>query len=332
MYFFLLRVTHLLPGWASNPIGHGLRRGLCGAGGARLFFGCLARFFFAVGAPLPGAGPVRRNPMGRGPASRGARLFFCCGCAARFFFCCGCAAGSLTHLLPGWASGIQLAMVAVGACAGPGGGRVYFFAAGARRGFFFAVGARQARSLTCCRGGPRESNWAWSPYRGLCGAGGGGGGRVYFFAAGARQLWGGAFIFLLRVRVAFIFLLRVRELTHSLTRCPESTNSKKAHTQKKKHGFQTRRPAQPNTNPQAPPRVGDQKSGRRGRKMSQTRPQAKAPRLTGGGAKRAQARDHKCQAADQAKATLAAAEGDEGRRSQICLCVIEMGKMGATVE
>ena len=238
IFFFLLRVTHLLPGWASNPIGHGLRRGLCGAGGARLFFGCLARFFFAVGAPLPGAGPVRRNPMGRGPASRGARLFFCCGCAARFFFCCGCAAGSLTHLLPGWASGIQLAMVAVGACAGPGGGRVYFFAAGARRGFFFAVGARPRLAHSLAAGVGLGNPIGHGLRIGACAGPGGGGGcgcRVYFFAAGARQLWGGAFIFLLRVRVAFIFLLRVRELTHSLTRCPESTNSKKAHTTKKKN-------------------------------------------------------------------------------------------------
>ena len=351
-FFFLLwvrgRFAHSLAAGVGlgNPIGHGLRRGL-----SIFLLRVRGAFFFCCGCSLARGWAGQAESNGAWPASRGARLFFCCGCAARFFFCCGCAAGSLTHLLPGWASGIQLAMVCVGACqffccgcaarffllwvlpcpglgrsggiqwgvGRPAGGRVYFFAAGARRVFFFAVGARQVRSLTCCRGGPRESNWAWSPYRGLCGAGGGarlffccgcaarfvfccgcargsagqaecngawagqpGGafifllrvrGAFFFFAVGARQvrsltccrqppsihcrkasrvrgafffllrvreLWGGAFIFLLRVRGAFIFLLRVRSLTHSLTRCPppgEHQQQKSTHN-KKKHGFQ----------------------------------------------------------------------------------------------
>ena len=264
-FFFLLwvrgRFAHSLAAGVGlgNPIGHGLRRGLCRAGGARLFFccGCSARFFFLLWVrPCPGLG--RRNAMGRGPA-----LFFCCGCAARFFF---------------------------------------------------VVGARQVRSLTCCRGGTRESNWPWSPYTGLVRGGRGGG--AFIFCCGcalargsagqaeSNGAWagqpGGALIFLLWVRGAFFFLLWVRgrfahslaagrlrastaerhpgsvarfffccgcassggarlffccgcaarlffccgcasSLTHSLAaRRPESTNSQKAHTTKKKHGFRVR--------------------------------------------------------------------------------------------
>ena len=235
-FFFLLwvrgRFAHSLAAGVGlgNPIGHGLRRGL-----SIFLLRVRGAFFFAVGAPLPGAEPVRRNPMGRGPASRGARLFFCCGCAARFFllwvrgrfahslaagvglgnpighglrrglcgaggarlfFCCGCAARFFFAVgapLPG---ARPVRRNPMGRRPASRGARL-FFCCGCAARFFFAVGARQVRSLTCCRGGPRESNWAWSPYRGLCGAGGGGG-RVYFFAAGARRVF-----FLLWVRGRF---------------------------------------------------------------------------------------------------------------------------------
>ena len=93
---------------------------------------------------------------------------------------------------------------------GGGGARLDFCCGCAARFFFFAVGA----PLPGPTHSQAESN----------------GGCVYFFAAGARRVF---------------FLLWVRgSLTHSLAaRRPESTNSKKAHTTKNKHGFRVLPPA-----------------------------------------------------------------------------------------
>ena len=186
-------------------------RGRRGGGGRVYFFccGCAARFFFCCGCALARAWAGQAESNGAWADQQGARLFFCCGCAARFFFCCGCAAGSLTHLLPGRASGIQL-----GACAGPagGGGGAFRFLLWVRGAFFFFL-----LWVRPCPGPPTVR----------------------------RNPMGGAFIFLLRVRGAFFFLLWVRgSLTHSLAaRRPESTNSKKAHTTRNKHGFRVLPPA-----------------------------------------------------------------------------------------
>ena len=134
-FFFLLwvrgRFAHSLAAGVGlgNPIGHGRRRGLCGAGGGRVYFFAAGarRVFFLLWvrgrlAHSLAAGAGLGNPIGHGlrigacagpgggggaafifllrvrGSSGGARLFFCCGCASRLFFCCGCAS-SLTHSL-----------------------------------------------------------------------------------------------------------------------------------------------------------------------------------------------------------------------------------------
>ena len=212
-----------------NPIGHGLRRGLCGAGEGAFIFLLRVRgaFFFCCGCALARGWAGQAESNGAWAGQPGGAFIFLLRVRGPFFFCCGCAVGSLTHLLPGWASGIQLAMVAVGACAGLGG-RVYFFAVGVRR-FFFLLWVRP------CPGLGRSGGIQW-------GVGRPAGGRVYFFAVGARRVFfccgcaagslthllpgrasgiqlamvsvyrglcgaggGGAFIFLLRVRGAFFF-------------------------------------------------------------------------------------------------------------------------------
>ena len=219
--FFCLRgrFAHSLAAGAGlgNPI-----RGLCGAGAGGGAFIFLLRvhgafFFFAVGAPLPGPGPVRRNPMGRGPASRGRVYFF-----AAFFFLLW-VRGRFAHSL---AAGAGRGNPIRGLCGPGGGGRVYFFAVGARRVFFFCCGCALARAWA----GQAESNGAWAGQQGARLFFAAGARRVSFFACAAGSLThllpgrasgiqlgacagrggGGAFIFLLWVRGAFFFLLWVR--------------------------------------------------------------------------------------------------------------------------
>ena len=84
---------------------------------------------------------------------RGGAFIFLLRVRGAFFFCCGCA------LARGWAGQAE----SNGAWPGQPGGAFIFLLRVRGAFFFFAVGARQVRSLTCCRGGPRESNWPWSP-------------------------------------------------------------------------------------------------------------------------------------------------------------------------
>ena len=98
-----------------------------------MFHGSLIRV--PLGARGWGWGSAESSTMARGPASRGARFCFCCGCAAPFFFfcfCCGCAASSLTQLL---LAASEHPLQKDIQCPG----RVFVFAAGAR-----------AHSLTRC--------------------------------------------------------------------------------------------------------------------------------------------------------------------------------------
>ena len=194
------------------------------AGGRVYFFATGARrFFFAVGAPLPGAGQVRRNPMGRGPASRGLRFFAagCCRCAALFFLLR--VRGKFTHSLaagrlrastaerhPG--SAARLFFFCCG-CASSGGARLFFCCGcAARLFFFFAAGAR--RVFFCC--GCAASSLTHSLpaasehplQKDIQGPR-----RVYFVAAGARA----------------------HSLTHSLPAARRAPTAKK-HTQKKNTG------------------------------------------------------------------------------------------------
>ena len=154
--FFLLwvrgRFAHSLAAEAGlgNPIGHGLRIGACaGPGGGAFIFLLRVRgaFFFLLWV-RPGLGRSGGMQWGVGRPAGGRVYFFAAGARRVFFFCCGCAAGSLTHLLPAASEhplqkGIQgpwrVFFFAAGARAL--GGRVYFFAAGARRVYFFAAGA-----------------------------------------------------------------------------------------------------------------------------------------------------------------------------------------------
>ena len=250
-----------------NPIGHGLRKGLCGAGGGGVY--CFAAGLVAV-AWAAGVGlgnpieywpyGVRRGLCGTGP---GGAFIFLLRVRGGFF---------LLWVRPcpglGRSGGIQWGV------GRPAGGCV-FFAAGCCRCaalFFFGCGCA-ASSLTHLL--PAASEHPLQ--KGIQGPR-----RVYFFLLRVRELWGGAFIFLLRVcgafvfflllvrgafffavgarqvhsltrcrpppsihcrktsrvRGAFILLLRVRELTHSLTRCPPpGEHQQQKSTHKKKHGF-----------------------------------------------------------------------------------------------
>ena len=94
---------------------------------------------------------------------RGARLFFCCGCAARFF-CCGCAAGSLTHLLPA-ASEHPLQKGIPGpwrvffccGCASSGGARL-FFCCGCAARLFFCCGCVSSLTHSLAARRPESTN------------------------------------------------------------------------------------------------------------------------------------------------------------------------------
>ena len=108
------------------------------------------------------------------------------------------------------------------------GARLFFCCGCAARFFFFAVGARQVRSLTCCRPPPsihcRKASRVRGAFFFCCGCASSGGARLFFCCGCAARL--------------FFCCGCASSLTHSLAaRRPESTNSKKAHTTKKKHGF-----------------------------------------------------------------------------------------------
>ena len=244
-FFFLLwvrgRFAHSLAAGAGlgNPIGHGLRIGACagpgGGGGGAFIFLLRVRgaFFFLLWvrgrfAHSLAAGAGLGNPIGHGlrigacagPGGGGAFIFLLRVRGAFFF---------LLWVRPcpglGRSGGMQWGV------GRPAGGRVYFFAAGARR-VFFCCGCA-AGSLTHLL--PAASEHPLQ--KGIQGPW-----RVFFFAAGARALGGGRVYFFCcgcAARLFFAAGARAHSLTHSLAaRRPESTNSKKAHTTKKKHGFQ----------------------------------------------------------------------------------------------
>ena len=184
--FFLLwvrgRFAHSLAAGVGlgNPIGHGLRRGLCGAGGA-------ARFFFCCGCALARGWAGQAESNGAWTGQPGGAFIFLLWVRGAFFFLLW-VRGRFAHSL---AAGVGLGNpighgLRRGLCRA--GGARLFIAAGARR-VFFCCGCALARGSA----GQAESNGAW---------------------AGQP---GGAFIFLLRVRGAFFFLLWVRgRFAHSL--------------------------------------------------------------------------------------------------------------------
>ena len=167
-FIFLLRVRGafffccgcaLARAWASQAESNGAWAGQ--HGGAFIFLlRVRCAFFFLLWvrgrfAHSLAAGAGLGNPIrglcgagGGGGEGGGRDYFFAGGCAARFFFCCGCA------LARAWAGQAE----SNGAWAGQHGGAFIFLLRVRGAFFFFAVGARQVRSLTCCRGGPRESN------------------------------------------------------------------------------------------------------------------------------------------------------------------------------
>ena len=187
-------------------------------------------FFFAAGARRVCCGCAVCLFLLRVCAARFVeRCFLLRACTRRVVCCCGWAGQpggvfifllvSFPFILPSWLLPSRLNRLTP-----RDRGCSWFVAAGARR-VFFCCGCA-AGSLTHLLPAASEhplQKGIQGPWR-------------FFFLLRVRELWGGAFIFLLRVRGAFIFLLRVRELTHSLTRCPppgEHQQQKSTHNKKK---------------------------------------------------------------------------------------------------
>ena len=194
-----------------NPIGHGLRRGLCGAGGARLFFccGCAARFCFCCGCALARgwAGQEESNGAWAGQP-RGGAFIFLLRVRGAFFFAVGaqqvrsltcCRPPPSIHVLQKGIQGPWRVFFFCCGCASSGGARLFFCCGCAARLFLLWVRGKFTHSLAAGRPSihvlQKDIQGPW---------------RVYFFAAGARA--------------------------HSLTRCPAARRAPtaKKHTQQKK--------------------------------------------------------------------------------------------------